>query len=49
MIISLARDIRRAFRQIGKAPVLSAVIIGSIAIGIGVNTTVFSWIQSRVL
>ena len=49
MITSLAGDIRRAFRQIGKAPVLSAVIIGSIAIGIGVNTTVFSWIQSRVL
>jgi len=29
-------------------PVTAAVIVGSIAIGIGVNTVVFSWIQSRV-
>jgi len=42
-------DFVRALRAIRKLPGLSAVIIGSIAIGIGVNTTVFSWIQARVL
>jgi putative ABC transport system permease protein len=35
-------------RSIRKAPVVAAVIVGSIAVGIGVNTVVFSWIQSRV-
>jgi predicted permease len=42
-------DLTLAVRSIRKLPGLSAVIIGSIAIGIGVNTTVFSWIQARVL
>ena len=49
MLTSLVRDLRHAFRSIRKVPLLSAVIIGSLAVGIGVNTTVFSWIQSRVL
>lgn len=35
-------------RKIRKTPLTAAVIVGSIAIGIGVNTVVFSWIQSRV-
>ena len=35
--------------MIAKSPVLALVIAGSMAIGIGVNTTVFSWIQARVL
>ena len=30
-------------------PVVSAVVILSLAIGIGVNTVVFSWIQARLL
>jgi putative ABC transport system permease protein len=42
-------DLRLAIRAIRKAPVVAAVIIGSLGIGIGVNTTVFSWIESRVL
>jgi len=41
-------DLICAFRMIRKLPGMSAVVIGSIAIGIGVNTTVFSWIQARV-
>ncbi len=36
-------------RAIRAMPGLAAVVIASLAIGIGVNTTVFSWIQSRVL
>ena len=30
-------------------PLLAGVVVGSLAIGIGVNTTVFSWIQGLVL
>lgn len=41
-------DIRHAFRAIGRMPMVSAVIILSLAAGIGVNTVVFSWVQSRV-
>ena len=32
-----------------RTPVVAAVIIGSLGVGIGVNTTVFSWIESQVL
>ena len=31
------------------APVLAAVVVGSLGIGIGVNATVFSWVQAVVL
>lgn len=30
-------------------PMLAAVIVGSLAVGIGVNTAVFSWVQALVL
>lgn len=43
------KDLASAFRMIRKMPLVSAVIVGSIAMGIGVNTVVFSWIQSRIL
>src|SRR5262245_6858487 len=43
------RDVAYAFRMIRKMPLVAAVIVGSIAMGIGVNTVVVSWIQSRVL
>ncbi|HEY6267485.1 MAG TPA: ABC transporter permease [Candidatus Acidoferrum sp.] len=38
-------DFRNAARTISRMPALAAVIIVSLAIGIGVNTTIFSWIQ----
>jgi hypothetical protein len=38
-------DLRNAARSISRMPGLAAVIIISLAIGIGVNTTIFSWIQ----
>lgn len=41
--------IGHAFRTIVRVPVVSAVIVFSLAAGIGVNTVVFSWIQSRML
>ena len=42
-------DLRHAWRAIRRAPVLAAVVVGSLGIGIGVNTTVFSWVQGIVL
>ena len=41
--------IRHALRTIGRMPGLAAVVILSLGIGIGVNTTVFSWIQAILL
>ena len=43
------RDLRLAARNVLRARGLSLVIVASIAIGIGVNTTVFSWIEARVI
>jgi putative ABC transport system permease protein len=42
---NLLGDLRNAGRTIARMPGLAAVIIVSLAIGIGVNTTIFSWIQ----
>src|ERR1700730_18267281 len=44
-IENLLGDLRNAGRSIGRMPRLAAVIILSLAIGIGVNTAIFSWIQ----
>jgi macrolide transport system ATP-binding/permease protein len=46
---ALAGDLVHAWRAIGRMPVLSAVIVVSLGIGIGVNTAVFSWIELVVL
>jgi putative ABC transport system permease protein len=45
----MIRDVRHAWRMLWRMPGLAAVVILSLGIGIGVNTAVFSWIQSRVL
>jgi len=42
-------ELRPAWRMIRRAPLLAAVVITSLGIGIGVNTVVFSWIQGVVL
>jgi len=49
MIAGLFRDVRHAFRAIRRMPGVTTVVVLSLAIGIGVNATVFSWIQARVL
>jgi len=48
-IENLLGDLRSAARSIARMPALAAVIIVSLAIGIGVNTTIFSWIQMIML
>src|SRR5262245_51999001 len=42
-------DFRFAIRQLLKSPGFSAVAVLSIGLGIGVNTTVFSWVQGVLL
>src|SRR5262245_25882490 len=37
--------LRSIFRTLTRSPFLSAVIIGSLAIGIGANTVIFSWLR----
>src|ERR1700719_1320931 len=48
-IENLLGDLRSAGRTIRRMPGLAAVIILSLAIGIGVNATIFSWIQLILL
>jgi len=45
----LLGDLRNAGRSISRMPALAAVIVVSLAIGIGVNTTILSWIQMILL
>src|SRR5258708_32967166 len=42
----LSSDVRHAWRMILKMPLTAAVVVGSLGVGIGVNATVFSWIQA---
>jgi predicted permease len=49
LIENLLGDLRNAGRTICRMPGLAAVIIISLAIGIGVNTTILSWIQLILL
>jgi predicted permease len=39
------RDLRHAWRSVRSTPLLSAIVVASLAIGIGANTVVFSWLQ----
>ncbi len=41
----MLRDLLDGWRALAAAPVLSAVVIASLAVGIGVNTAVFSWVE----
>ena len=46
--MQLFRDFRHAARALTRTPAMSAVVIGSLAVGIAANTIVFSWIQAVV-
>jgi predicted permease len=48
MIGQAIRDLRHASRMILRMPALAAVVVGSLGVGIGANTVVFSWIQAVV-
>jgi putative ABC transport system permease protein len=46
---TLAQDIRYAFRILGRTPVITAIAILSLALGIGANTAIFSLIDTVML
>jgi predicted permease len=45
----LLQDTRFAFRAIRKTPVFIFVVVISIGLAIGVNTTIFTWMESLIL
>lgn len=46
---ALGRDVRHALRRLARRPGALAVVVLSLAVGIGANVTVFSWIRNVVL
>src|SRR6185503_6775536 len=48
-MILTGRHLPHAVRSLARMPVLAAVVIASLAVGIGVNTAVFSWVQAMIL
>jgi predicted permease len=45
---ALIRDITHSLRALVRMPILATVVVLSLAVGIGVNTAVFSWIEAVV-
>jgi hypothetical protein len=43
------KDLQHALRMFGKSPVLTAELIGTLALGIGANTAVFSIVEGVLL
>jgi hypothetical protein len=46
---NLAKDLRLAFRTLAKAPSLTAVVIVTLALGIGANATIFAMVSRFAL
>src|SRR5271155_4340709 len=46
---SFLQDLQYAFRTLLKRPAFTVVAVGSLALGIGVNATIFSWVERILL
>ena len=49
MLESYARDLRYAFRMLRRAPLFTSIAIATLALGIGANTTVFTFVENILL
>jgi putative ABC transport system permease protein len=49
IVASTIRDLRYGLRGLFKNPGFTAIAVLTIGLGIGVNTTIFSWIQAELL
>jgi hypothetical protein len=49
LLDDLGRDIRYAFRLFARQPMFAVVIVGTLALGIGANTAIFSIVDSLLL